>query len=163
MDNMNYNQQPQYNQQQYYQQPAYQQPVPERPAIQLPTGRGIVKTILLSLITFGIYGLVVMGRISNEVNIVCSKYDGKKTTNFWVMTLILTPLTLGIYGIVWYHKLFARIGDELNRRNINYGFGAGTFWGWVVLGTLIVVGPIIGMHKLYVASNKINADYNEKG
>lgn len=189
-NNYNNNQQPQYspqqqyNQQQYNQQYAQQQynqqyaqqygqydqqyaqqyyQQPERPAIQLPTNRGVVKALLLTLITFGIYALVVMGRISNEVNVVCSKYDGKKTTNFWVMTLILTPLTCGIYGLVWYHKLYNRIGDELRRRNIDYSFGAGTYWGWNVLGILILVGPIIGLHKLFVAMNKMNADYNERG
>ena len=45
------------------------------PAIQLKTNKGLLKTILLSLITFGIYPLVVMSAVSNEINIDINKCD----------------------------------------------------------------------------------------
>ena len=48
------------------------------PVGQLKTNRGLLKYILLSFITFGIYGIVVMSSISNDINIVASRYDGKK-------------------------------------------------------------------------------------
>ena len=38
------------------------------PAVQLPTNRSLLKFILLSIITLGIYGLVVMTKISTEIN-----------------------------------------------------------------------------------------------
>ena len=47
------------------------------PVGQLKTNKGLLKTILLSLITFGIYPLVVMSAVSNDINIVASRYDGK--------------------------------------------------------------------------------------
>lgn len=43
------------------------------PALQLPTGRSLVKMIFLSLITFGIYGIVIQSRISSEINITASR------------------------------------------------------------------------------------------
>ena len=38
------------------------------PAVQLPTNRSLLKFVLLSIITLGIYGLVVMTKISTEIN-----------------------------------------------------------------------------------------------
>ena len=133
------------------------------PVGQLKTNKGLLKTILLSLITFGIYPLVVMSAVSNEINIVASRYDGKKTMHFCLLTFLVAPITFGIAGIVWYHKISARIGAELQRRGIDYSFGAGTFWGWNVLGALIGVGPLVYMHKLFKAVNKMNAHYNVNG
>lgn len=40
------------------------------PAVQLPTNRSLLKFILLSIITLGIYGLVVMTKISTEINTI---------------------------------------------------------------------------------------------
>ncbi len=133
------------------------------PVLQLKTNRGLVKLILLSLITCGIYGLVVMSKVSTDINAIASKYDGKKTMHYCLVTFIFSWLTAGIVPIVWSHKISARIGKELARRGINYSFGAGTFWGWNVLGSLIVVGPFIYMHKLLKSMNLLSADYNVNG
>ena len=133
------------------------------PVGQLKTNKGLLKTILLSLITFGIYPLVVMSAVSNEVNIVASRYDGKKTMHFCLLVFLVAPITCGIAGIVWYHRISARIGAELQRRGIDYSFGAGTYWGWNVLGVLIGVGPLVYMHELFKAVNKMNAHYNVNG
>lgn len=120
------------------------------PVGQLKTNKGLLKTILLSIITFGIYPLVVMSAVSNDINIVASRYDGKKTM-------------LGIGGIVWSHKISNRIGAELRRRGVAYSFGASDYWLWNVLGSLIVIGPFVYLHKLFKATNLMNADYNVNG
>lgn len=133
------------------------------PARQLKTNRGLLKCILLSLITLGIYPLVLMSSISTDINLIASKYDGKKTMHYCLLFFIFTGLTLGIAPIVWYHRISARIGNELSRRGISYSFGAGSFWGWNVLGVLIGVGPLVYMHKLFKAMNLLSADYNVKG
>ena len=149
--------QPQY--QQPYQQPYYQ-PMPVR---QLKTNRGLVKFILLNLITFGIYGLVVMSAVSTDINDIASRYDGKKTTHYCLMAFLFSWLTFGISPIVWYHKISDRIGNELRRRGIFYSFGAGSFWGWFVLGSLIGIGPLVYTHKLFKAMNMLSAHYNVNG
>ena len=133
------------------------------PAVQLKTNRGLLKTILLSMITFGIYPLIVYSAISNEVNIVASRYDGRKTMHYCLLIFIVAPITFGIGGIVWIHNISNRIGAELKRRGINYSFGASDFWLWNVLGSLIVVGPFVYMHKFFKAVNLMNADYNVNG
>lgn len=48
------------------------------PVGQLKTNRSLLKFILLSLITFGIYGIVVMSNVSSDINTIASRYDGKK-------------------------------------------------------------------------------------
>ena len=80
----------------YAQQNIYAQPVPAAPQPpvypqrqtyappgpvgQLKTNRGLLKLILLSIITFGIYGLVVMSAVSTDINTRNTPVsDGTKT------------------------------------------------------------------------------------
>lgn len=140
-----------------------EQVVNTAPAAQLKTNRGLLKTILLSLITFGIYGLVFYSKLSTDINLIASRYDGKKTMHYCLLAFIVGPITLGIGYIVWAHRISARIGNELSRRGISYSFGAGSYWGWNVLGSLIGVGPFVYLYKLCKAMNQLCADYNVKG
>lgn len=133
------------------------------PVGQLKTNKGLLKTILLSVITLGIYPLVVMSAVSNDINIVASRYDGKRTMHFCLLAFIVFPITMGIGGIVWYHRISDRIGNELKRRGVNYSFSAADYWLWSVLGSLIVIGPFVYMHKLFKAVNLMNAHYNQNG
>lgn len=48
----------------------------------LQTNRSLTKYILLGLITLGIYDIVVMTKISNDINTIASKHDGRHTMNF---------------------------------------------------------------------------------
>ncbi len=133
------------------------------PVMQLRTNRGLLKMFFLSIITLGIYALVVESHISEELNLVASRHDGRRTMHFCLIFFIFSWLTLGIAPIVWYHRTSDRMHDELARRQIDYSFGATDFWLWCVLGSLIVVGPYVYIHKRMKAMNLINADYNEKG
>lgn len=167
-------QQPQYQQQapaygqpqqpQYQQQvPAYGQPQQQYGEYreQLPTNRGLLKMALLGPITLGIYPLVVLCKISSEINKV-ARNDRKNTMHFLLM-LLLSPITLGIFTLIWYHNLCSRIGDELKRRNIPYNFGASDYWLWCMLGALIGVGPLVFIHKFMHAMNHLNGSYNQYG
>ena len=140
-----------------------QQTINTAPVGQLKTNRSFIKVLLLSIITFGIYGMVTYASIANDLNVIASRYDGKKTMNYWLLIFVITPITFGIGAIVWMHKISARMGDELKRRNIDMKFGAGTFWLWNTLGAFIIVGPIVYMVKFFKAINALAADYNIKG
>lgn len=140
-----------------------EQVVNAAPVAQIHTKRGLLKFILLNIVTLGIYSIVFYSGISSDINIIASRYDGKKTMHFCLLLFLIAPITFGIAGIVWYHKISARIGNELSRRGIAYSFGAGTFWGWNVLGAFIAVGPFVYLHKLSTAMNLLCADYNQKG
>ena len=167
-------QQPQYQQPQYqqYQQPQYQQPVvyqqnvyqqPMQPVAQLKANKALWKFILFNLLTFGIYSLVVMSSVSDDINIIASRYDGKRTMHYCLLFFIVAPLTLGIGSIVWYHRISSRIGNELRRRGIPYSFSAGSYWLWCVLGCLILVGPFVYTHKLLKATNLLCQSFNLNG
>ena len=133
------------------------------PLRQLKTNRGLVKFILLSAITFGIYALVVMSTVGEDINTIASSHDGRNTMHYCIIALLLSWPTLGIASLLWYHNVSSRIGAELQRRGISYKLSAGTFWGWGFFGALIFVGPFIYIHKLLKAMNLLAADYNAKG
>lgn len=137
--------------------------VVQAPVGQLKTNRGLVKFILLSIITFGIYSIVFMSSISSDVNIICSRYDGKKTMHYCLLFFIVAPITFGIGSLVWSHKICNRIGAELKRRGVAYGFGSADFWLWGILGSIIIVGPFIYLHKLSKAMNLLAGNYNING
>ena len=133
------------------------------PVGQLKTNRGLLKLILLSMITFGIYAIVVYCSISNDINVVASRYDGKKTMHYALLIFLVTPITLGIAAVVWFHKISNRIGGELKRRGVDYAFSAADYWLWGVLGALIIVGPFVYAHKMCVAMNELSKHYNING
>ncbi len=139
------------------------QVINQAPVAQLRTNRSFIKTLLLSLITFGFYGLFVYAGVADDVNTVCTRYDNRKTMNYWLLFFIVTPLTLGIGNIVWMHNICNRIGNELKRRGVDYNFSAGTFWLWTFLGLFIVVGPFVFAHKFFKAVNKLNESFNQVG
>ena len=133
------------------------------PALQLRTSRGLLKMVLLGFITLGIYPLVVESHIGEELNLIASPHDGKRTMHFCLIYFIFSWLTLGIAVFVWYHRTSDRIGDELKRRGIDYSFSATDFWLFDVLGSLIIIGPFIYVAMRMKAMNLINEDYNQKG
>ena len=133
------------------------------PVGQLKTNRGLFKFLFLSLITFGIYGIVAMSAVSTDINTIASRYDGKKTMHYCLVAFIFSWLTFGIVPTVWSHKISSRIGGELRRRGIDYSFGAGSFWGWGVLGSFIFIGPFVYLHKMLKSMNLLAEHYNVYG
>ena len=71
-----------------------------------------------------------MTKISNDINTIASKYDGKAYDEFLFGFISLFWLTFGIVPLVWYHRLSVRIGEEQAWRNHLVTVTAGTFWGW---------------------------------
>lgn len=125
----------------------------------LYTRRGLGKYILFSILTMGVYQLAVYCRLGNEANIRSSAYDNKKTIHY-LWAGLLACLTLGIYAFVWSHQLCNRMEDELKRRHINYEFSAADFWLWNILGSLVIIGPFVFVHRLMKTGNMLNASYN---
>lgn len=154
-------QQPVYNSVPVYQQNVYVQQ--QAPATRLRTDREWWKFLVFSLLTCGIYTLVVWCKWSSEINMTASRYDGKKTVHFALVAFLLSGITLGIYPLIWYTSFSSRVGDEARRRGMQTDLGGGTFWLWLVLGSLIIVGPFIYIAKVCKAMNYINESYNTYG
>lgn len=132
------------------------------PGVRLRTDFSLGKFILLSFITFGIYGIIVMSRVVDNVNTIASPYDGKKTMNYFG-AMLLGIVTFGIYPLVWFHQFSDRVGNELNRRNITSDFSSTTFWLWFVLGAIIIVGPFIYYDRLFKSVIAMTESYNTYG
>jgi len=102
----------------------------------LPTNRKVWKIWLLSLVTFGIYGLVVMFAMGKETNIACAE-DGKHTRSFWG-ALFLSIITFGIYGFVWYYNWAGREYEYLGRHTQEGGILSGGGLIGMMFVTLII-------------------------
>lgn len=107
-------QQPEQNQQ-YYQAPPQQNfyqapPQFNQPFNQMPPAgiekRDIAITIILSLVTCGIYGLVWLARMNDDLN----KLSGRTDDLSGGVVAILSLITGGIFGIYWAYKA----GEKLN-------------------------------------------------
>lgn len=128
-----------------------------------PTNRSLTKFILLGIIALGIYQIYVIARAGEDLNAIASRYDNKRTMNYWLVALLLGWLTLGIMQFVWWHGTSNRIGDEQARRGQARTISSADFWLWCVLGSLIIVGPFVFMYKWLHAMNGLCADFNERG
>lgn len=99
-----------------------QQPMaqPQNPIRQnsLRTKRGLLKYLLLGLVTFGIYDIWQMSEVGTTLNLIATRRDGKRTMHYCLMFFLLGWLTLGIGWLVWYHKLSSRIGTEQAARGL---------------------------------------------
>lgn len=113
----------------------------------LPTNRKVWKIWLLSFLTLGIYGVVVMFAMAKETNISCAE-DGKHTRGFWG-AIFLSIITLGIYGFVWYYKWANREFEYLNRNRNQGGILSGGGLVFLMLITFILTFALQYASTLY--------------
>ena len=83
--------------------------------------------------------------------------------HYCLVFFLLGPITCGIFTLVWFHQMSERLGSEARARGFATDFGASTFWLWYVLGSLIIVGPWVYVHKLCAAMNAVANSYNANG
>lgn len=127
----------------------------------LTADRGFWLTLLLSIVTFGIYGMYLIHAYAKETNIACRE-DGKHTQGLLIY-LLLTIITFGIYAIVWMAKLINRRGNYLVKNNKPQGLQVSTYlltvflFGWLTCGIMYFV---IFYKDLY-QQNAVNSTYNE--
>ena len=123
------------------------------------TDRSLLKLILLSVITLGIYTLFFWSAYSRDMNIVCQG-DGKHTRGI-LARIIFSMLTLGIYDWVWMYGASERISANAHKRGIHCNISGGSVLLWYILGSYIVVGPFIALHKMIHGLNDLCYAYNE--
>jgi len=127
----------------------------------LTTDRGFWLALLLSIVTFGIYGLYLIYAFARETNIAC-KDDGKRTQGLLIY-LLLTFVTFGIYSIVWYAMLINRRSMYLVKNGKPEVLKLSTYlWtvlllGWLTLGIM----HLVVFCKLLYQQNAVNQVYNE--
>jgi hypothetical protein len=122
--------------------------------------RSLVGLVVLSIITFGIYGLYWIYKLARDVNVICEE-DGKKTGGL-LKFLLLGLITLGIYDMVWLYMLGDRLQDNASRYNLTLKESGSTVLLWYILGAFIIVGPFIAMHIIIKNTNALADEYNRK-
>jgi ABC-type uncharacterized transport system fused permease/ATPase subunit len=127
----------------------------------LASNRGFWLTLLLSIVTLGIYGWYLIYSFARETNIAC-KEDGKKTTGL-LLYVIFSIITFGIYSIVWQCKWINRCNEYLRKNNKPEGLQVSTYLltifllGWLTLSIMYIV---VFCKSLYL-QNAVNRTYNE--
>lgn len=124
----------------------------------LRTDRGLIKLMLLSLITIGIYSIWFQYKFVKDLNVACA-YDGKHTQGL-IVTFLLSIITLGIYGIVWVLMIVSRVDNGAIHYGRKSSVSVGSFILWNTLGTLIIVGPIVAGYQLLKTMNEVCTGYN---
>ena len=77
------------------------------------TNRNIALAIILSFVTCGIYSIIWMVSINDDVNMVNDDINGTSGA----LVFLFTILTCGIYGIYWNYKM----GQKLYEAGSKYG------------------------------------------
>ena len=127
----------------------------------LATNRGFWLTLLLSIVTLGIYYFYLIYSFARETNIAC-KEDNKKTTGL-LLFILLSVLTLGIYGIVWFCMWINRCNEYLRKNNKPEGLQVSTFLLTVLLLGYLTLGImyLVTFCKILYLQNSVNKTYNE--
>ncbi len=125
--------------------------------ISLPHKRGVFKAIFFTIITLGIYRLVLCSHIRKETIQLTSEHESKPLS--FVAVFFLSVFTLFILPIVWYLKIIGRLKRETERRGIDYRIGPGAYFFWHFLP---VVGYLIAEHKFFKMLNKLNLNEEER-
>lgn len=114
--------------------------------------RSFWKYLILSCITFGIYGIYVMYGYVKDLNKVCEG-DGKPSKNY-IVVILLSMVSCGIYGLYWYYTQ----GERLYRIAPKYGIQirekGSTILLWSLLG--VVTFGISSMAVTYILFDNLN-------
>ncbi|MDR1316717.1 MAG: DUF4234 domain-containing protein [Spirochaetales bacterium] len=123
--------------------------------------RSFPVTIILSIITFGLYWLFWIYKLAADMNAICAG-DGRKTRGT-IAYLVFGFLTLGIYNLVWLYMLGDRLYDVAPRFGLNFKESGGTLLLWMILGSIIVIGPFIALYIIIKNINELAEKYNALG
>ena len=76
--------------------------------------RSIALCIILTIVTCGIYGIVWIINVADDLN-MASGYDGDTSGG---MVFLLTLITCGIYGLYWYYKCGEKVSVIRQRQGL---------------------------------------------
>ena len=115
-----------------------------------------IKFFLLSLVTFGIYGIYYGYQFVKDVNRLCEG-DGRESKNF-IVVLLLNIITFGIYGCYWIYVQGERLKDAGERNGIKiHESGIVLLLLWLLGGELC---HLIAIYILFDNTNRLASVYN---
>lgn len=123
------------------------------------TNRGLLKYILLNLVTCGIYSYIFMYGLANDANEVCEG-DGEKTGGL-LAYILLNLVTCNIYHYVWWYKFCNRMAANGPRYGVSIQENGTTYLLWTLVGLFLCgVGPFIALYQALRNMNALCAAYN---
>ena len=128
---------------------------------QVRTNRSLIMYIVLTAITFGIYGLWFIHQWAKDLNTLCEG-DGKHTRGLLGL-ILLTAVTCGIYSIIYYYKFCERLNDNCQKNGITSSVSGGKYIVFSLLSSVTcgITGLVI-MYNMLDTTNKLAANYNSK-
>lgn len=127
----------------------------------ISTNRGVIKYILLTILTLGIYAFWYQYKIAKDINTICAG-DGKHTGGL-LKFMFLGVLTLGIYIFVWYFKTANRLAENAERYGVEVPANGVIVILWKLFGFLLFgIGSLIADHIIMKSTNILAEAYNKK-
>jgi hypothetical protein len=118
-------------------------------------------TVLLTIVTCGIYGIIFWYNYSDDMNKICSG-DGKETQNYLIVFL-LSIITCGIYGYIWFYGVGDRLQQNAPRYGTNFSENGTTILLWMILGAfLCAIGTFYAWYILIKNMNILAERYNQQ-
>lgn len=126
----------------------------------IKTNRSILKYIVFSICTCGIYGWYFIYCMARDVNIMC-KDDGEKTGGL-LAYIVLNIITCGFYNLYWIYRVGNRLANNARRYNLNFQENGTTLLVWYVVGLIACgIGSFVAIHILIKNTNALAHAYNE--
>ncbi len=126
----------------------------------LRTDRKFIVILLLSVITFGIYGLYLYHKMAQEANIVDA--PGKRVGGLAAL-IFFSIITFGIYSLYWNYRICEKFGSVVRTLTGQQPRITGGGWLlWSILGAFIIVGPLVAAVKQIHLWNDANFLYNSR-
>ena len=123
--------------------------------------RSLLSVVILGTLTFGIYELWYIHRLSKDVNIMCEEY-GKKTPGI-VPYIFLSLLTLGGYRVFWWFRVADMISYVGNKRDVKMSLSPSFVMLSLILGYFVWgIASWVAYHGVFQGANALAEDYNRK-
>ena len=128
----------------------------------IDTQRSLLKYVLLTIVTCGIYGLYFIYALARDVNIMCEE-DGKDTPGL-LKYFLLSIVTCGIYSFVWYYNLGNRLQANANEQyELNVSENGTTVLLWMLIGSLVCgIATLVATNIIIKNTNAIATEYNNR-
>ncbi len=122
------------------------------------TDRGFWRTLVLSIVTLGIYPLYIVSVIAQSTNIAC-RNDKKRTWGAFAF-ILFSILTVGIFPLIWHCRVITRFGDYCKANGEQCVITKKFYLAWTTIGLLTLVGPFIALARFFAAYAQVGAIYN---
>ncbi len=126
--------------------------------VQVDNNRGLMKYVLLTLVTCGFYSWYFIYKLAADVNVICEG-DGEHTDGL-LKLILLSLCTCGIYSWVWYYKLGNRLWKNAQRYGLIFAENGTSVLLWQLFGSALCgIGPFVAMNIIIKNTNALATQY----